>query len=255
MTRILAAEKVDKNFGGVQALKDVSIHVQKSAVVGLIGPNGSGKTTFFNVSTGWLPNDNKDGSISFNSKKIDGMAPHDISLMGLARTFQKTRIFRDLTTLDNMLLAAQAQRGEGLFRVFLGRQKWKKQEQELRNRAFEILGFLEIKHLVDEPAANLSGGQQKLLALGRVLMAAPKLVLLDEPVAGVNPTLAKKIFKRILQLREEEELTFFIVEHNMDVIMAFCDTVFVMHRGEVLTTGTPDEIKSNREVVEAYLGG
>ncbi|MFQ5979360.1 MAG: ABC transporter ATP-binding protein [Candidatus Heimdallarchaeota archaeon] len=255
MEEILSTEKIDKNFGGVQALKDVSIRVQKSSIIGLIGPNGSGKTTFFNVGTGWLPNDNKEGFISFKGEKIDGEPPHEISLKGLARTFQKTRILKELTTLDNMLLAAQTQKGEGLFQVYIKRRKWKKQERELRRRALEILGFLEIRHLAYEPAANLSGGQQKLLALGRVLMAAPKLVLLDEPVAGVNPTLAKKIFQRIIKLREEEGLTFLIVEHNMDVIMEFCDSVFVMHRGEVLTKGTPDEIKSNREVVEAYLGG
>ncbi|MFX0204633.1 MAG: ABC transporter ATP-binding protein [Candidatus Hodarchaeota archaeon] len=255
MNDLFNAENIDKRFGGVQALKDVSIQVQKSSIIGLIGPNGSGKTTFFNVTTGWIPNENEAGFVSFEDERIDDLKPHEIAQKGLYRTFQKTRIFPNLTTLDNMLLSAKNQTGERFFSIFLQRRKWKKQEKEIRNRAYEILTFLEIVHLVNEPARNLSGGQQKLLALGRVLMATQKLLLLDEPVAGVNPILAKKIFERIIQLKEEQNLTFLIIEHNMDVIMAFCDEIFVLHRGKVLTKGKPEEIKSNREVVEAYLGG
>ncbi|MFX0113323.1 MAG: ABC transporter ATP-binding protein [Candidatus Hodarchaeota archaeon] len=252
---IFNAQNIDKRFGGIQALDGVSIQVKKKSILGLIGPNGSGKTTFFNVTTGWLPNESEDGSITFNSERIDGLMPHKITLRGLSRTFQKTRIFAVMTVLDNMLLAAPRQGGEKFFSVFFRRKEWKKQESEIRNRAFEILKFLEIDHLVDQPAKNLSGGQQKLLALGRVLMASDKLILLDEPVAGVNPVLAKKIFNQITKMREEEEITFFVIEHNMDVIMSFCDEILVMHRGDVLTGGTPDEIKANKDVVEAYLGG
>ncbi|MFX1511730.1 MAG: ABC transporter ATP-binding protein [Promethearchaeota archaeon] len=255
MKELFSAEKVDKRFGGVQALKNVSIQVQKSSIIGLIGPNGSGKTTFFNVTTGWIPNENEDGFVSFENERIDDLRPHEIALKGLYRTFQKTRIFPSLTTLDNMLLSARNQIGEKLFSIFFQRNKWKRQEKEIRDRAYEILTFLEIDRLANEPAQNLSGGQQKLLALGRVLMATEKLLLLDEPVAGVNPILAKKIFERIIQLKDEKNLTFLIIEHNMDVIMNFCDEIFVLHRGEVLTKGKPNEIKSNREVVEAYLGG
>jgi len=255
MTEIFGARNVDKSFGGVQALNNVSIQVKKSKIIGLIGPNGSGKTTFFNVSTGWLKNENEKGIVSFENERIDGLAPHEISLKGLSRTFQKTRIFPKMTTLNNLLLAAQDNRGEKFFFVFLGRKKWKQQERKIRSRALEIMRFLEIDHLANEPASNLSGGQQKLLALGRVLMASDKLLLLDEPVAGVNPTLAKRIFEQIINLREKEGITFFLIEHNMDVIMSFCDEILVMHRGQVITSGKPDQIKSNRDVVEAYLGG
>jgi neutral amino acid transport system ATP-binding protein len=252
---MLDARNLDKSFGGIQALNNVSIQVKKGSIMGLIGPNGSGKSTFFNVTTGWLPNENEDGSVTFEEKRIDGFKPHEIALEGLARTFQRTRIFSELSVLDNMLLAAQNQTGESLFSAFFKRKRWKKEEQELRKRAIEILTFLEINHLANDQAKTLSGGQQKLLALGRVLMSAGKLVLLDEPVAGVNPVLAKKIFQQIIRLREEDEITFFLIEHNMDVVMEFCDDVLVMHRGGVLTKGTPKEIKANKEVVEAYLGG
>ncbi len=255
MNEIFNAENVSKSFGGVKALNSVSIQVQKSSIIGLIGPNGSGKTTFFNVTTGWLSNENEAGSVSFENERIDELKPHEISLKGLYRTFQKTRIFLNLTTLDNMLLSAQKQRGESFLSIFFQRKKWKRQEKEIRDRAMEILAFLEIDRLADEPAQNLSGGQQKLLALGRVLMATQKMVLLDEPVAGVNPTLALKIFDRIVQLKEEQNITFLIIEHNMDVIMAFCDEIVVLHRGEVLTKGKAAEIKADRNVVEAYLGG
>ncbi len=247
----LTVEDLHKNFGGLEALDGASFTVEDQSISALIGPNGSGKTTVFNVVTGIYSLDK--GDIYFYGDRIDGLKPHEILLKGLGRTFQITRTFPRMTVLENMLVAPKEQVGEGLLSVFLRVKEVAEQEGSLQEEALEFLRFLELENLKNEYAVSLSGGQLKLLELGRILMAHPKMVLLDEPVAGVNPTLAQKIFDRILKLKEKG-VTFLIVEHNMDVVMNFCDKIYVMNKGQIVAEGSPPEIQNNEEIVEIYLG-
>ncbi|MFC1803726.1 ABC transporter ATP-binding protein [Thermoproteota archaeon] len=249
----LRINSVYKSFGGIKALDGVTLEVSGNPIIGLIGPNGSGKTTLFNVLTGLYPCDN--GEIYFNGKKISGLEPHKISLLGLTRTFQITRIFPKLTVLENMITAAKEQEGENLFSVIFKNKIVADQEFKNKEKAFGILKFLGILDLRDELGRNLSGGQLKLLELGRALMMDPRMLLLDEPVAGVNPTLANKIFDRIIDMKKNENISFIIVEHNMDVVMNFCDRIYVMNKGKIVASGNPDEIQTNEKVIDAYLGG
>jgi len=250
---VLEVRDVYKNFGGVKALEGVSLKIDEGEVVGLIGPNGSGKTTLFNVVVGFYPIDK--GDIYFDGSRITGLKPYQTARKGIGRTFQITRVFPRMTVLENMLVAPKDQLGEDLFSTFLRWGEVKERERDMVRKAEEILKFLEIDALKDEFAGNLSGGQRKLLELGRVLMTDPKMILLDEPVAGVNPTLANKIFDRILELRDEKGLTFLIVEHNMDVVMGACERIYVMNKGRIVAEGSPEEIQSDERVIEAYLGG
>lgn len=261
MIPILETDKVNKSFGGLQALKDVSVTLKKQKIVGLIGPNGSGKSTLFNVITSIISQDNETpGDIFLKGQKINQYKTHNIAQAGLLRTFQTTQIFLNLTVMENTLIASQSHPGESLvtvlmdvFRKFIGKPTWVEKELSFANSAMEILNFLEIAHLAHEKAEVLSGGQRKLLALGRALMASGEVILLDEPVAGVNPSLSNRIFDKIDSVRKEGT-TFFIVEHNMDVIMESSDEVFVMSKGEIIAHGTPEEIQNNPEVLRAYLG-
>ena len=248
----LTVRDLHKKFGGLEALDGVSLSIEEQSIVGLIGPNGSGKTTLFNVITGIFPTDK--GSVHFYGEELTRLKPYEILRKGLGRTFQTTRVFPRMTVLENMLVAPKGQVGEDFLSIFLRGKEVSKQESDLTDEALELLGFLEIEKLRDEYAANLSGGQLKLLELGRILMAHPKMILLDEPVAGVNPTLARKIFDQILKLREKG-VTFLIVEHNMDVVMSFCDKIHVMNKGQIVAEGIPEEIQNNDQVVEIYLGG
>ncbi|OLS23472.1 MAG: putative branched-chain amino acid transport ATP-binding protein LivG [Candidatus Heimdallarchaeota archaeon LC_2] len=251
---IFSGEKVYKYFGGVKALDGATISVQKGRLTSLIGPNGSGKSTFFNVITGFLEGDEKSGKINFKSENIGNEIPENIALKGMVRTFQHTRNFPKLTVLENMLISPQDQAGESVIWAFLGKRLWKRQDARNVKKAIEILGFLEIGHVVDHLADELSGGQQKLLAIGRLLMTEPSLLLLDEPVAGVNPTLANKIFDRIIELKDTQGIDILLIEHNMDVIMAFSDEIFVLADGKVIAQGPSSEIQANKQVLEAYLG-
>lgn len=247
---ILRTRKVEKSFGGIKALDGVSLDVEGNSIVGLIGPNGSGKTSLLNVISGFMLPDK--GRIYFKDREISYLKSFEISRLGLCRTFQLTRLFRGMTVIENILLASAVQ-DDGLFPVFFRWKKVMKQEREDIEKAEEILRFLEIEHLKNEYANALSGGQQKLLNLGMVLMAEPLMVLLDEPVAGVNPTLANKIFEKIM--REKENRTFLIVEHNIDVLMNFADTIYVMNKGRIVASGSPEEIQNNEKVIDVYLGG
>ncbi|MHA2251448.1 MAG: ABC transporter ATP-binding protein [Candidatus Kariarchaeaceae archaeon] len=248
------ARRVNKFFGGVKALDGASVAVEKGKITALIGPNGSGKSTFFNVVTGFLEHDSENAKLKFRKQDIDNEAPEKIAHMGMVRTFQHTRNFPKLTVLENMLISPQNQAGESVIWSFLGRMLWRRQEARNIRKALTILDFLEIGHVVDHLAEELSGGQQKLLAIGRLLMCEPSLLLLDEPVAGVNPTLANKIFDRIIQLKDKKGIEILLIEHNMDVIMAFSDEIFVLADGKVIAQGTPKEIQENRQVLDAYLG-
>jgi len=249
---LLETRAISKSFGGVVALDAVDLKIETNSITALIGPNGSGKTTLFNVLSGFIPPDS--GRVIFMEKDITGLSPDRISLKGLTRTFQIPRLFSKMTLLENMLTAPKNQSGEGLARLFTSRKEIERQETRNADNAMHLLNLLGIDHLANEYAANLSGGQQKLLELGRALMTDPDMILLDEPVAGVNPTLAKKVFERIIELRNNLDKTFLVVEHNMDIVMNFCDRIGVMHRGQLVAEGTPKEIARNEQVLQIYLG-
>lgn len=202
------------------------------------------------VSDKYLPYDV--GKITFNQERIDGLTAHEISLKGLMRTFQTTRNWPKLTVLENLLVAPPNQTGEKFFNIFLKRKKIKEEERKNTLKALEILNFLEISHIRDRIANELSGGQLKLVAIGRLLMSAPSLILLDEPLAGVNPTLGNKIMDKIVELKHTHSI--FLIEHDMDVVFNYSDEIFVMARGKVIAQGKPAEIQTNKEVIEAYLG-
>ena len=250
----LEVESLRKTFGGIVAVDDISFDVEEGTLTGLIGPNGAGKSTTFNLITGMLDPDS--GTVRFDGEDITGMEPYEVSNQGLARTFQIARELEEMTVLENMMLAPTGQIGESLWRSVLPitRGDVREQETEQLERVWEVLDFCEIDHLADEYARNLSGGQRKLLEMARALLTDPDMLLLDEPFAGVNPSLEKRLLKHIHELREDG-YTFLIVEHDMDLIMQNCERVIVMHQGRILEDGTPAEIKESEEVIEAYLGG
>jgi len=250
---VLDIKNLQKNFGNLRALDGVSLIVESESITGLIGPNGSGKTTLFNVVSGFYPKDG--GEITFKGERIDGLTPDEIAKRGLCRTFQIAKAPEKLTVLENMLLAANGQRGENPISALFKRRLVSKQEKENLGRATELLTMLQLTHLRNEFAGNLSGGQKKLLSLGRMLMRNPDLILLDEPTAGVNPTLANDLLEMIRRLQKELQKAFLIVEHNMKVVANLCEKVFVLNFGKVLAEGTPEEIQQNEQVLKAYLGG
>jgi len=245
---------LEKSFGGITAVDGTSFDVEEGSLTGLIGPNGAGKSTTFNCITGVHEPD--DGTVLFRGEDVTGLAPHEVADRGLARTFQIARELEEMTVLENLLLAPREQVGERLWRsVTPGvRDGVVEQETALRERAWETLEFFEIDHLAEEHAGTLSGGQRKLLEMARALMTDPEMVLLDEPFAGVNPTLEEKLLDRIHELREQG-YTFLLVEHDMDLIMDNCERIIVMHQGQVLAEGDADDIRENEQVIDAYLGG
>ncbi|MDH6055355.1 ABC transporter ATP-binding protein [Umezakia ovalisporum] len=249
---LLAATGLCKSFGGVKAVHDARIAVFKGSITGLIGPNGAGKTTLFNLLSNFIPPDL--GRVFFDGKPIHHLQPHQIAQQGLVRTFQVARTLSRLSVLDNMLLAAQKQTGENFWQVQLQPHVVAQEEKELKAQAMFLLESVGLAHKAQEYAGGLSGGQRKLLEMGRALMTNPKLILLDEPAAGVNPRLIDDICDRIITWNREDGMTFLIIEHNMDVIMSLCDHVWVLAEGENLAEGTPAAIQTNPQVLEAYLG-
>lgn len=248
---MLKVESAVKEFSGFRAVDECSFEVEKNTITGLIGPNGAGKTTMFNLIAGSLKLDQ--GEVYFSEKKVNNYAPHQIARLGLARTFQIPKTLKKMTVLENLMLVPSGQSGENIWNSWFRSSRVENEEEANAAKAYETLEFLEIEHLADEMAVNLSGGQKKLLELGRALMAEPELILLDEPGAGVNPTLLNKIADNILKLKERGK-TILLIEHNMDLIMNICDRVIVMNDGKHLVEGTPAEIKTNPQVLEAYLG-
>jgi branched-chain amino acid transport system ATP-binding protein len=250
----LSVQNLGKSFGGITAVDGATFDVEHGTLTGLIGPNGAGKSTTFHLITGVHTPD--EGSVTFYGDDITGLRPYQTSSRGLVRTFQIAREFANMTVLENMMLSPRGQRGETAWRsVFPGtRGQIRADEEELFDRAWEMLEFFEIDHLALENAGNLSGGQRKLLELARALMLEPKMLLLDEPFAGVNPSLEQQLIDHIHELREQG-YTFLLVEHDMDLIMENCERVIVLHQGRVLTEGTPAEVREDEEVIEAYLGG
>ncbi len=250
----LRVEDLRKTFGGIVAVDGASFAVESGTITGLIGPNGAGKSTTFNCVTGIY--EPTAGTVYFEGEDITGLAPHAVANKGLVRTFQIARELGEMTVLENLMLAPKGQRGEALWRSLLPfvRNEVVEQERTIRERCWETLDFFEIDHLADEYAKNLSGGQRKLLELARALLTDPEMLLLDEPFAGVNPSLEERLLEHIHDL-QAEGYTFLVVEHDMDLIMQHCEHIIVMHQGKVLTEGSPADIRSNEAVIEAYLGG
>ena len=249
---MLKVENVNKFFGGLKAVNNVSLEVKKGSITGLIGPNGAGKTTLFNTIAGvYSPNS---GDLYLEEEKINGLKPHELFNKGVLRTFQIAHEFTTLTVLENLMMVPANQYGENLIHAWFNNSLVKKQEEEIRAKAIDVIEFLNLKHLTQELAGNLSGGQKKLLELGRTMMVDSKLVLLDEEGAGVNRTLLNEIIDAIKRLNREKNYTFFVIEHDMDLIEKICDPVIVMAEGSVLFQGKFHEVKSSEEVIEAYLG-
>ncbi len=246
MSPLIEAEGVCKSFGGLQALSDCSLSVAKGSIAGLIGPNGSGKTTLFNVMTGYERCG--EGEIRFGGESITRATPERVFALGVGRTFQITRLFFRLSVLENMLVATQ--RHEGWARSVARRAA----SAAERARALELLEFVGLSQLARSPAGNLSYGQRKLLELASLLVADPAVLLLDEPTAGVNPTLIKQLTERIRELNRAGK-TFLVVEHNMEFVMGLCHEVTVLHQGRTLKTGTPEQVRADPAVLDAYLGG
>ncbi|MEA3238549.1 MAG: ABC transporter ATP-binding protein [Candidatus Bipolaricaulota bacterium] len=250
---MLAVENLSKQFGGLRAVDGCSFAVQSGTITGLIGPNGAGKTTVFNLLTGFFrPNS---GRVLLQDMDITGLPPYRIFQKGIARTFQIPREFKEMTVMENLMLAPLAQSGERLLDPFLRPRRVRRQERTIAKRASQVLEFVGLDDLRDELSGNLSGGQKKLLELAKTMMIKPQLVMLDEPGAGVNRTLLKRIAESIERLREEEQTTFLLIEHDMDFVMRLCNPVIVMSEGKKLVEGNPDEVQRNEQVLEAYLGG
>jgi ABC-type branched-subunit amino acid transport system ATPase component len=248
---LLEVHDLRLSFGGVIALDGASLAVEVGRITGLIGPNGAGKTTLFNVVSGALKPES--GRIRFNGTDVTGWRPEQLSRAGLARTFQVARGLPGMTLLENLMLYGKDQPGERFVRAIVPSVAAQERETELRQRALDVARMLDLLPLGDSRAQDLSGGQKKLLELGRVLMANPKLVLLDEPAAGVNPTLARRLAGHIRDL-QRHGLTFLVVEHNMGLVAELCDDVVVLSQGKRLASGSFEEVRSDRRVQEAYLG-
>ena len=250
---ILQVEGVTKSFDGVRAVSDCSLSVRRGTITGLIGPNGAGKTTLFNLATGFLKLTS--GRILFEGERIDGLPPHRIFHRGIVRTFQIPRELKTMTVLENLMLVPPNQLGEQIWNPWLFGFRVSRQERQIYDKAEEVLEFVDLLHLRDEYAANLSGGQKKLLELARTLMCDPRMILLDEPGAGVNRVLMRKLVDNIETLCRDRGITFFVIEHDMDLVTRLCNPIIVMSQGERLAEGSPEEIKQDERVLDAYLGG
>ena len=249
----LHVEDVHKAFGGLRAVAGAGFEVERGSITALIGPNGAGKTTLFNVLTGFLRPDR--GRVELEGELISGRSPHAIARRGMVRTFQITKALAAMPVLDNMMLAASEQPGEHLLGL-LGRPRaWRRREAAVRERALGLLETFDLADQATEYAGTLSGGQRKLLELARALMAEPRILLLDEPMAGINRTLGRGLLEHMQQLRRERGVTFLFVEHDMEVVMGESDHVVVMAQGEVIAEGPPGEVRRDRRVLDAYLGG
>ena len=249
---MLQLSKINNSFGGLKVLNNLSFKIEKGSISGLIGPNGAGKTTLFNVINGSIKPDS--GSVQLNNYELIGLQPHELFEIGVLRTFQIPHEFFSLTVLDNLLVVPPNKIGETFFGQWFFEKKIKKIEEINVKKAKDILDILGFSHLEKEYAGNLSGGQKKLLELGRVMMVEPEIILLDEVGAGVNKTLLKKISNIIKKLNKEKKYTFIMIEHDLDFISKLCDTIIVMAEGQFLTQGNIQQIKSNQKVIDIYLG-
>ncbi len=253
MPKIIDVQNVTKRFGNVLAVDDCSLSVEEGTITGLIGPNGAGKTTLFNMVAGAFPPTS--GRILLGGEDVTGLKAHELFARGLLRTFQIAQDFSNMTALENLMMVPAGQSGESLFSACFRRGKVTAEEDETRLRADEVMQVIRLSHVKNERAGNLSGGQKKLLELGRVMMAKPRVVLLDEIAAGVNRTLLNDLAAVVQRLNREDGLTFFVIEHDMDLIARLCDPVIVMAAGSVMMQGPMSEIRNDPEVIEAYFGG
>ena len=249
---MISVHDMHKHFGGFHAVDGASLTIATGSITGLIGPNGAGKTTLFNVIAGRLPPTS--GRVTMDGEDITGLPPHELFHKGLLRTFQIAHEFSSMTVRENLMMVPGSQSGETLWNAWFGRGRIAQEEAVLLQQADEVLDFLTISHLKDEKAGNLSGGQKKLLELGRTMMVDAKIVFLDEVGAGVNRTLLNTIGDAIVRLNQERGYTFCVIEHDMDFIGRLCDPVIVMAQGRVLAQGSAKDIMQNEAVIEAYLG-
>ncbi len=249
---MIRVEKLHKHFGGVRAVDGASLNIAKGSITGLIGPNGAGKTTLFNVIAGAFPPTS--GKVYLEESDITGLKPHELFHKGVLRTFQIAHEFSSLTVLENLMMVPGRQTGEHLLGAWLRTKAVRAEERANRSRAEEVIEFLNLDAVANAQAGHLSGGQKKLLELGRTMMVDARIVFLDEVGAGVNRTLLNTIGDAILRLNSERGYTFCMIEHDMDFISKLCDPVIVMAEGSVLTQGSAEEVKANEHVIEAYLG-
>ncbi|WP_457756370.1 ABC transporter ATP-binding protein [Thermodesulfatator indicus] len=249
----LETDGLIKNFGELRALDNVSIQVDRKEIVLLIGPNGSGKSTLINVITGFLPPD--EGKVFFEKEDVTGKDPSELYKRGMVRTFQTPQPLPEMTVLENIMIGITSKGEEPLTALFY--KKWLKQEEEILEKALDIINFLKLSHLTFKKAGELSGGQMKLVALGRALMTNPKLIVLDEPIAGVAPGLSHEIFSKILELREQG-VTFLIVEHRLDIVLKYIDRLYIMFNGKVIAEGKGEEeikeVLNDPKIIEIYIG-
>ncbi len=249
---MIRVENLCKHFGGLKAVDQVTLEIEAGSLTGLIGPNGAGKTTLFNTIAGLYPPTS--GRVFLGEEDITGLKPYQLFDKGLLRTFQIAHEFSRLSVIENLMMVPGGQSGENLVNAWFRRAQVVAEENAIRERALEVIDFLNLGHIVNELAGNLSGGQKKLLELGRTMMVDAKIVFLDEVGAGVNRTLLREIGDAILKLNREHDYTFCMIEHDMDFIGRLCDPVICMAEGSVLAQGTADEVKNNEAVIEAYLG-
>ena len=249
---MIKVEDLHKHFGGFRAVDGASLEIRSGSITGLIGPNGAGKTTLFNVIAGRLPPTS--GRVTMDGQDITGLPPHQLFAKGLLRTFQIAHEFSSMTVRENLMMVPENQAGESLMNAFFNRKSVALEERRIRDKADEVLEFLTISHLANQRAGNISGGQKKLLELGRTMMVDAKIVFLDEVGAGVNRTLLNTIGDAIIRLNKERGYTFCVIEHDMDFIGRLCNPVICMAEGRVLAQGTVDEVKNDERVIEAYLG-
>jgi branched-chain amino acid transport system ATP-binding protein len=249
---MIRVENLSKHFGGLKAVNNASIEIAQGSITGLIGPNGAGKTTMFNTIAGLY--EPTSGQVFLGDENVTGLKPHQLFSKGLLRTFQIAHEFSRLSVTENLMMVPGNQSGENLINAWFRRNEVEQEEKAIHDKALEVIDFLNLNHIADELAGNLSGGQKKLLELGRTMMVDAKIVFLDEVGAGVNRTLLREIGDAIVKLNEEKGYTFCMIEHDMDFIGRMCDPVICMAEGAVLAEGTAEEVQNNEEVIEAYLG-
>lgn len=252
MDAVIDVRHVTKRFGGLTAVNDCSLQVERGSITGLIGPNGAGKSTLFNMVAGNIAPDS--GTIIFDGADVTGMKPHQLFRRGMLRTFQIAHEFSNMTALENLMVVPPGQPGESLWRTWIDPGAVKDRDRHVRQKANDVIDFLKLGHVKNELAGNLSGGQKKLLELGRTMMVDAKVVLLDEVAAGVNRTLLQDLAANIERMNQELGYTFFVIEHDMDLIGRLCDPVIVMAQGEKIAEGPMKELRANPQIIEAYFG-